>query len=137
MRLEDGWIAVALVSVAVASLWHPFGRSRSQARAAGYRLALMGGLLLAQIALELAMGSHPVNGPIGATCPNTGTLWRAAGIALTLTLWAGVGVLKGSLRSLLRHEDRFGASIGFPVLAGVFGFVGIFAWLAPALCDYS
>jgi hypothetical protein len=137
MRLDDA-ITVALIAILLASVWHPFGRRRSKARATGYRLALMLGVLAAQVVVEASMGSTPVgNGPEGATCPNTGTPWHVAGVFLAIALWSGVGVLKGFVASLYRREEREGETIAASMVAVIAGFVGIVAWVAVALCDYS
>jgi hypothetical protein len=137
MRLDDA-ITLALVAILLASVWHPFGRGRSKARAAWYRLAVMLGFLAAQVLVEASMGSTPVgNGPAGATCPNIGTPWYVAGILLAIALWSGVGVLKGFVASLYRREEREGETIAASMVAVIAGFVGIVVWVAVALCDYS
>ena len=88
------------------------------------------------------MGSRPVNGPIGATCPNTGTVWHVSGLVLALALWAGVFAaaawLAGRAAVALGSTHALYALLAVGVLAGLWvgqSFVaGIpldaFTWLA-------
>jgi hypothetical protein len=131
-------LVIFFAGAILGGLASPFARAGSAAafgRWAAWGVALTaGGAVVAAIALP---GKPVLNGPIGATCPDTGAplFGLLAGLAVTSVV-AGVAVVASATVEGAKRAATEG-TFGRLVFAIVAPYVALGALFVPLLCDYS
>ena len=110
---------------------------------AAFRIA--NGGLLATVAIGLltllwnaVLPQEPVlNGPVGATCPDTSSFLGDVQMAFAITAIATAAIaIAGALSSAVRGHRRIAAAVSVSV-AAFLPYLAIIGWVIPHLCDYS
>jgi hypothetical protein len=131
-------LVIAVAGVIAGGLASPFGNAASAARVgwwAAWGVAVTAG---AAVVAAIALPDEPVlNGPIGATCPDTSsTLYDVLGGLAAASAVAGAAVIAAATVEVVKRaasEHTYGR-----VAVGVLvPYVALAALVIPFLCDYS
>jgi hypothetical protein len=116
----------------------PFARAGSAAKIGWWAAGAVAVTAVAAVVAAIALPDVPVlNGPIGATCPDTNsTSYDVLTGFVAASVAAGVAVVAAATVEGLKRAAT-GATFGRVALGILVPYVALGAMLVPALCDYS
>ena len=130
-------VIIAIAGAFFGSVASSFASAR--AAAAFGRRAVRGVVLSAggAVVTAIALPGRPVNGPIGATCPDLGSIpgHLLAGLVVAAVV-LGVAVVASAMVEGMKQAAT-GGTFARLAVAILVPYVALAAWVFPELCDYS